>query len=204
MADRRAPGGSALPVVAGLRPIDTGQQQRVIACTQACLARATIRYGRKLPPVEVLFDLGGQAAGQFRWTARSRQCVIRYNPWVFAADFEHHLLDTVMHEVAHYIVYCLHGARVRPHGAEWRRVMQDSGAEPKATGRYPLHGVPVRRQQRHAYHCACRTHELTSTRHNRQQRGSAYICRHCGTPLQAVHGGEAQSGINVPCYQSRG
>lgn len=175
-----------MSVVEKLRPIDADRQQQVIAYTQACLVRAAALYGRKLPPVDVLFDLSGQAAGQFRWTARPRQCVIRYNPWVFAADFAHHLHDTVVHEVAHYLVYLLHGARIRPHGAEWRRIMQDFGVKPKATGRYTLHGVPVRRQQRHAYRCACRTHELTSTRHNRQQQGNAYICRRCGTPLQAV------------------
>ncbi len=175
-----------MPFTATLVPIDTDQQRRVIAYTQECLTRGAALYGRKLPPVVVQFDLHGQAAGQFRWTVRTRQCVIRYNPWVFAADFEHHLHDTVVHEVAHYLVYRLCGARTRPHGEEWRRVMLDFGIKPKATGRYTLHGVPVRRQQRHAYRCACRSHELTSTRHNRQQQGSAYICRRCGASLQAV------------------
>jgi len=69
---------------------------------------------------------------------------------------------------------------------EWRRVMKAFGVSPRATGRYELSGVPVRRQQRHSYRCDCRQHELTSTRHNRHQQGRKYICRSCGAPLILV------------------
>jgi SprT protein len=135
---------SLMPAPETLRPIDADQQRLVLAHTQDCLARAAVLYQRDFPSVTVLFDLRGQAAGQFRWTARSRQCVIRYNPWVFAADFTHHLKDTVVHEVAHYLVYHLHGTRAKAHGLEWRRVMKAFGVAPKATGHYDLSGVPVR------------------------------------------------------------
>lgn len=176
----------SLMPVGELRPIDAEQQRAVVARTQYYLDRAAVLFQRAFPSVAVQFDLRGQSAGQFHWTARSRQCVIRYNPWVFAADFEHHLTDTVIHEVAHYLVYQLYGARTRAHGMEWRRVMKAFGIAPRATGRYDLTGVPVRRQQRHSYRCDCRQHELTSTRHNRHQQGSKYICRSCGVPLEFV------------------
>jgi len=32
--------------------------------------------------------------------------------------------ETCYHEVAHWIVFCLHGNKVKPHGAEWKRVMR--------------------------------------------------------------------------------
>ena len=38
------------------------------------------------------------------------------------------LSDTVIHEVAHYIVDCLYGfQRVKPHGPEWKSIMVDLG-----------------------------------------------------------------------------
>ena len=164
-------------------PLGACQQQLVIGRTHDCILRGAALYQRQFPFISVLFDLTGVAAGQFRWHRLWRPCVIRYNPWVFAADFEHHLTDTVAHEVAHYLVHRLHGARTRPHGAEWRHVMRALGVIPKATGHYNLNGVPVRRQQRHTYHCACRTHQISSTLHKRQQQGRRYACKVCRAPL---------------------
>lgn len=164
-------------------PLDIYQQQLVIARTHNCILQVAALYQRELPVIPVLFNLTGRAAGQFRWQGLWRPCVIRYNPWVFAADFEHHLTDTVAHEVAHYLVHRLHGARARPHGPEWKQVMRALGAAPRATGHYSLNGVPVRRQRRHSYRCACRTHQLSSTLHKRQQQGRRYSCKVCRAPL---------------------
>ncbi len=165
------------------RPIDSCQQQLVIARTRDCLIKGATFYRCELPPIQVLFDLSGLAAGQFRWSAKPRQCVIRYNPWVFAADFDHHLTDTVAHEVAHYIAHQLHGAKTRPHGPAWKHAMIALGVTPKATGRYSLNGVPVRRQRRYAYRCACRIHQISRTLHNRHQKGRRYVCKKCSSPL---------------------
>ncbi len=167
-------------------PLDSAQQQQIIACTRDYCDRGGAIYRRPVAPIEVLFDLSGRCAGQFRWHTRSGKCWIRYNPWVFAADFRHHVIDTVAHEVAHYLVHRNHGSRARPHGAEWKRVMIAFGVEPIARGRYDLSGVPVRRQQRHAYRCGCRTHALSSTLHNRQRKGWRYACRSCGGSLAFI------------------
>ncbi|MHB8746707.1 MAG: SprT family zinc-dependent metalloprotease [Gammaproteobacteria bacterium] len=165
-------------------PLSRDQRQLVMARTAEYVQSATELFRREIPPVTVLFDLSGQAAGQFRWTAGPPRCVIRYNPWVFAADFAHHLNETVAHEVAHYVTYRLHGPRSIAHGPEWRRVMSGFGVSPRASGHYSLAGVPVRRQARHVYCCDCRSHELSSTRHNRHQRGHHYSCRYCGGLLR--------------------
>lgn len=164
-------------------PLTASQQQRVVDRTHACILQAAALYQRQFPFIPIRFDLGGVAAGQFRWQGLWRPCVIRYNPWVFAADFEYHFTDTVAHEVAHYLVHRLHGAHTRPHGPEWKQVMRTLGVIPKATGHYSLSGVPVRRQQRHSYRCACRTHQLSSTLHKRQQQGRRYACKLCRAPL---------------------
>jgi SprT protein len=166
-------------------PIDDQQQQQVCRETLACLQRAErlFRLGHK--PIPVLFDLTGRAAGMYR--VERRRAVIRYNPYIFARHFEHGLQTTVPHEVAHYITDRLYGlAHVRPHGREWRAVMQALGVEARATSTIDLEGLPLRRQRRFTYRCACTTHRLSACRHNRVTAGHArYHCRACGGELVA-------------------
>ena len=163
--------------------INAQQQAQVLQATRDCVVRAAELFERKfiLPPVQ--FDLSGRAAGQYR--VLRGKAAIRYNPWIFARYFQDNLNGTVPHEVAHFVVDQLWGLRrVRAHGEEWRSVMRALDAEPRVTAQYDLTGLPVRRQRRHPYHCACQTHQLTSCRHNRVQRGEAqYRCRQCGESL---------------------
>ena len=174
-------------------PLSEIQRQQVLEAVRACEARATARLGHRPPPVEVRFDLRGRAAGQFRLQRRGfrgPERWIRFNPWVFAADFAHHLAETVPHEVAHYLVSLQH-PKARPHGPEWAAWMRFFGREPRATGSYSLEGVPVRRQRRHPYACGCpgRIHPLSTTRHNRILRGTLYLCPDCRAPLVPVTSG---------------
>jgi len=165
--------------------LDVQGQQRVRRETLACLQRAEHLFSLGHRPIPVLFDLAGRAAGMYR--VRRREAVIRYNPYIFARHFDHGLQTTVPHEVAHYITDRLYGiARVRPHGREWRAVMQALGAAAQATCRLDLDGLPLRRQRRFRYRCACSTHELSACRHNRVDSGRArYYCRTCGGELTA-------------------
>ena len=162
------------------------QRRQVCSATLDCLQRAErlFRLGHK--PIPVRFDLSGCTAGMYR-VAR-REAVIRYNPYIFARYFEHGLAVTVPHEVAHYITDRLYGiAYVRPHGREWRAVMQALGAEPRATARFDLSGIPQRRHRRFGYACDCDTHQLSTCRHNRIVAGKArYYCRGCGAELVAL------------------
>lgn len=169
-----------------VRPIDAQQRRQVVAATEAWIDRAGQLLGLSLAPVPVLFDLRGATAGMFR--ARGRECWIRFNPWIFAKHFDDNLHVTVPHEVAHYAVHCQrHRRRVRPHGPEWQRVMRGFGLPPEVTFKLDLAGVPVRRQQRHAYRCACRDHEVSTVRHKRMLEGRArYLCRYCDAPLLPV------------------
>ncbi len=166
-----------------VRPIDPQQRAQVLVATEAWIERAAELVALPLKPVPVLFDLGGATAGMFR--ARGEECWIRFNPWIFARHFEDSLQFTVPHEVAHYAVYCQrHRRRVRPHGPEWQRVMRGFGLPPEVTFKLDLDGVPVRRQRRHAYRCACREHAVTTVRHRRMCEGRArYLCRYCNAPL---------------------
>ena len=167
-------------------PISGQREQQVRTATGGIIRHASRIYRHDFPMIPILFDLKGRAAGMYRVHNRDR--VIRYNPYLFAKYFEDNITTTVPHEVAHYVVDILYGAhRVRPHGAEWQQVMLALGAEPRATGNYDLSGIPVRRQQRHSYQCACTRHDISTARHNKIQRGKArYYCRNCKSQLKSV------------------
>ena len=166
-----------------VEPIDGIQQQQVREATLTCLTRAEQLFRLKHRPIEIRFDLVGRAAGMYR--VKRYRPEIRYNPYILSRYFEHGLETTVPHEVAHYVTDRLYGlARIRPHGTEWQAVMRALGAEPRASARFDLEGMPLRRQRRFAYRCACTVHQLSACRHNKVTNGKArYQCRFCGAYL---------------------
>ena len=166
-----------------VQPITPGHERHIRNLTDEYICRAGMIYNRDLPLIPVLFDLKGRAAGMYRVQNRNR--TIRYNPYIFAKYPDDNIASTVPHEVAHYVVDILYGAtNVRPHGNEWRQVMLSLGAEPRVTGNYDLSGIPVRRQRRHTYQCACKIHQISTVRHNKIRLGKAhYFCRSCMAPI---------------------
>ena len=171
-------------IVITVEPINEHLERQVQTSTAECIALAGRIYDQAFPLIPVRFDLNGRAAGMYRVRDNNRE--IRYNPYIFARYFDDNLATTVPHEVAHYVVDLLYGAaRVRPHGIEWQQVMLALGAEPSVTGRYDLSGMPVRRQKRYDYRCACMTHQISTARHNKILRGSAhYHCRKCKSVIK--------------------
>ena len=167
-----------------VEPIGEAQRRRVVEETARYIARGEGLLGRSFDRIPVTFDLRGSAAGMFR--AHGQDRVIRYNPWIFGKYFDENLRDTVPHEVAHYLVHEVHDLRrVKPHGREWRALMHAFGADPEPTFKLDLTGIPRRRQRTHLYRCLCRTHEVSSTRHNRAVAGRGiYCCRYCRGELR--------------------
>lgn len=174
---------TTLPII---EPIDAEQQAQVLDKTRATLALAEQEYGRPFAPIPVLFDLRGRCSGMYR--VRGKERVIRYNPYIFAKYFSDNLATTVPHEVAHYVSDCLYGlGKIRPHGEEWRGIMQVFKADASRTADYDLSGIPSRRQRYFDYRCGCRHHRLSSRRHNKLARGEvSYHCRQCGESLSFV------------------
>ncbi|HIE54013.1 MAG TPA: hypothetical protein EYP90_02330 [Chromatiaceae bacterium] len=152
--------------------------------TEQWLERARRRYGAKIEPVEIRFDLRGLAAGQYR---NHPVPLIRFNAELASRQFEAFCRLTPPHEVAHHVVDQLQGpGNVRPHGREWQAVMREFGLEPSRCHDFDIRSASIRRQRRFRYRCACRTQELSATRHNRILRGERYyFCRVCGERLQA-------------------
>lgn len=138
---------------------------------------------RRLPVPEVLFDLRGRAAGQAVFARRTRRCHVRLNAALLISHPREMLEETVPHEIAHVAVYRLYGRHAKPHGAEWKALMQAFGVDAS-----PCHSLPVqptRQLKRFRYACGCDEPAwLTSIRHKRAQAGTDYICRICGARLE--------------------
>ncbi|WPL16242.1 SprT-like family protein [Thiorhodovibrio winogradskyi] len=164
---------------ARLKHLQTVVEQRV----RQLLATARQTLGFCAPNPDLRFDLRGQSAGQARFDARGRG-LIRFNPWLLLRHGEEFIDQTVPHEIAHWLIFCLYGRNARPHGVEWRQLMTLFGAEPKRCHQYDLDEIPQRRVSSHSYHCACQDHQLSAVRHNRVRKGQTYLCRHCGQALK--------------------
>jgi SprT protein len=166
-----------------VEPIAELQQAQVEERTEHFVCQAEGLFSRQFERIPVLFDLAGRTAGMFKMVGRQR--CIRYNPWIFAKYFDENLSDTVPHEVAHYIVHEVYGRRrIKPHGSQWQALMSQFGADAGVTFNMDLAGIPQRSQKTHPYRCDCRTHDVSTTRHNRVKRGSGrYQCRFCDGQL---------------------
>jgi SprT protein len=162
---------------------DLALRREAIARGRRLLALAERHFRCPIPTPEVRFDLRGQAAGQARLAA-GQAGQIRYNDRLLRDNPAEFLAQTVAHEVAHLVAYRVFGPRIRPHGREWRAVMALFGAPPQRCHRFAVARDATRRLPRPPSHCACRTHALTSIRHNRVQRGQRYYCRACGQALR--------------------
>lgn len=166
-------------------PLSPAQQTTIIEHTHGLIKQANKHFRLQLRPVEVRFDVHGSAWGYFVRKRNNR--VIRYNPWLFEKYYTEGMNDTAPHEVAHYVVDMRYRKRCQPHGPEWREVMELFGVKkPRATFRNNLDGIPVRRQRRFNYACLCQAHEISATRHYRILRGQQYLCRRCGSAIQAT------------------
>jgi SprT protein len=91
------------PVVATL---SREQRQRVVEATCATIAQATELFDCGFAEIPVTFELRGRAAGMY--VVRDGQRGIRYNPHIFARYFSDNLVNTVPHEVAHYVTDVLY------------------------------------------------------------------------------------------------
>jgi SprT protein len=162
---------------------DTRHERASIARTKQLLTLAEARLGIRIPDPTIRFDLRGKAAGQVR-TTDGHGCLVRYNAHILRRHPDEFLAQTVPHEAAHVVAFNVFGPRVQPHGREWQAIMGMFGANPERCHNYDVAGLQTRRLRRHEYRCKCRTHELTSIRHNRVRGGQVYLCRYCGSPLK--------------------
>jgi len=158
-------------------------QHQAEQLTNKFLGLAARHFDAALTTPSVRFDLRGTSAGQVRVTDGG-DCLVRYNARLLERHPRAFLSRTVPHETAHLVVFGLFGPRVPPHGRKWRAIMALFGSAPERCHNYRVDGLQVRRLRRYDYRCACRTHQLTSIRHNRIRSGQSYRCKQCGQLLE--------------------
>ncbi|WP_371195234.1 SprT family zinc-dependent metalloprotease [Glaciecola sp. SC05] len=128
----------------------------------------------------ILLNQRGRIAG----AAVLQRNIIKLQPKLFAQNQDYFVSDVIPHELAHLVVY-QHYGRVKPHGKEWRYIMQELlGVAPRVT-----HTLDVKKAgiKMYDYTCACATVQLSAIRHNRIVQGKqSYLCRSCHQALQAV------------------
>ncbi len=151
-----------------------------------------IGFTLKPEDVFVRFDLRGTTAGQGGYFSDEQGFGVKFNLHLLNENWQDYLDETIAHEVAHVVVTAQYkhsnGRRPKPHGREWQMVMRNVfNTEPQRTHDYDVAACRVRTVKRYKYKCSCRTHMLTSIRHNRILRGEqVYHCRSCKGTLTLV------------------
>lgn len=96
------------------------------------------------------------------------------------------VLEILCHEAAHVAVHLRYGPRARPHGPEWRSLVQAAGYQP--TTALKCSPLPVPPSQPHAparrYQYRC---PVCHTSYWRRQRSARLVCSNCD-----------RSGLTVP------
>jgi SprT protein len=171
-----------------IQPLSVEMQQQVIDRTRVYIELAQDLLNIKQRPVEISFNLKGRCAGMYRVYRHvfSQRREIRYNAYIFSKYYDDNFKTTIPHEVAHYVSDLIYGLKnIKPHGREWKEIMQLFGANAAVTADYDLSGIPLRKRTLYTYQCDCREHQLSSVRHNRMKRSrSHYYCSYCKSTLR--------------------
>lgn len=173
--------------LATIQPLSSGQQQQVIDQTHFYIEQATSLFNLNNKPVDITFNLKGRSAGMYRVRHHAGHYTreIRYNSLIFSKYFDKNFASTIPHEVAHYVSDIMYGLKnIKPHGREWKALMQAFGADASVTASYDLSGIPLKKRTLYTYQCSCREHQLSSIRHNKiNKRRYQYYCNHCKQAL---------------------
>ena len=154
------------------------QIQQVRAKVQDCIQLAEQKFGIKMPPVDVRFDLKGRAAGIAGY--RGTNFYLRFNVnhiRLGGQTWEHLLNDTVPHEVAHTVCQAFPQFG-RNHDAGWKRVCIALGGNGRRC--YGEEDAPeaVAAQRPYVY-ITTNGHEVRVTKvmHTKIQKGNTYTVR---------------------------
>lgn len=161
-------------------------KDRILAKVEESFKKAESFY--KVPlsrPTNIIFKRNGTTAGY--------SCYGR-KELMFQLDLAEHneedfITETVPHEVAHYVDDQIYGnkyvnGRRQSHGPRWKYIMRYVfGLNPDRCHNYDTSVTITKKQAKHEYTCACRSHFVTTTKHNKMLRGQVRRCIYCKTNL---------------------
>lgn len=111
-----------------------------------------------------------------------------FNPLFINQNPENYILQTVPHEVAHYITRVINPF-AKSHGNDWKRVMRFLGVEPKRcwdSNEYDSSEIKKSKgikDTKYSYKCLCKVHLVSKIIHGKMQRGQIRRCVYCKTKL---------------------
>jgi len=132
-----------------------------------------------------------RALGQFyQTTIRGNKInIIELNKELLLEYGDTYINEVVIHEFAHAVVRNIYPTgrngykKVMPHGKEFKAICSHFGISGKSTTSLFSDSAMLeskRKSNTFTYYCACDTHKLSTTRHNKIQRGTAsYRCNKC-------------------------
>jgi len=165
----------------------------IIQKVEDCFVQAENHFDCVLSRPKVSFDVRGQDAGRAYFPvgrflhrsiiSKSKNTQIKFNEALLEKNADFFLSNIVPHECAHLIVYELFGTKAKPHGKEWKGVMQQL-FHADSSVRHNLDVSSVSNKP-FIYSCSCDGDgiALSQRQHNRANKGGAYICRQCKTKL---------------------
>lgn len=139
--------------------------------------------------LSVSYDLKGSCViGQCK-KIKDSSYLIRLHDKLLSCYKLTYLDDVLYHEVAHAVQMQICNINVKPHGKEWKVILETienrpyiASLRPKYT--YFLNNIK-RIKKRYKYVCNCPDkHFLTQIRHNRNLKGIKYRCRKCKSILK--------------------
>jgi SprT protein len=148
---------------------------------------------RSFPKPTVKFTTRGTSAGKAGFTFRDNSNFLQFNTAI-ANNAGEDFLNTIQHEVAHLVSYCLYRKRflmekIQAHGTEFKRIHKMLGGTGERTHNYSIEGV-TGIQQRHKWKCDCRTYEVSTRKNNimlqKMSYGAVYRCGSCKVPVVKV------------------
>ena len=167
-------------------------REKILSKVEECFLIAEKFYGKTFPrPTEIIFKRNGTTAGYCKMSYDRTIRTLMFQLDLADAHPENFIGVTCPHEVAHYIQFFHYGTGLQPHGREWQYVMRNVyRLNPDRCHSYDTNVTTVKRQTRHEYKCSCQTFQISTTTHNKMQKGQYRICGKCRTRLVLVKVGD--------------
>jgi len=154
------------------------------------------QFGKNtFPKVTVSYTLNSsRTLGTHKYLYLTDQHSINLNPKLLNELKDTYIDDVFVHELAHaavtkyYGVFNSRGQKIKPHGKEFKYFCRMFGVSGKATTNIASNSKALKERKRkvyrHIYNCKCMDHTLSTTLHNKIQRGAGYYtCKHCKSKL---------------------
>jgi SprT protein len=170
---------------------DNEMKNKVVESVKQFINKYNKSFSKKAYDIPIKFTKRGKCAGCVSYHGDNVE--FNFNMVLLRENFEDFLLNTVPHEVAHFVTWIQYGHQYTKsgrriiHGKDWKNMMSFFNVKDNRCHSYNTEKSSIRKMKRFTYKCGCMTHELTAIRHNKILKGtSKYCCSRCKQKLERV------------------